>query len=57
MGNRSKMPRRRKGKVTTRRTPAEHEALYQTRVERERASLAKQRENLERYATQKAAVS
>lgn len=54
MGNRSKMPKRRK-RVTARRTPAEHEARYQARAERERASIAKQKENLERYAAQRAA--
>lgn len=56
MGNRSKKPKpRRKGKIVTRRTPAEHEAAYQARVERERASLALQRENIARYAAAKGA--
>lgn len=57
MGNRSRKAKKMGKNVVTLRTPAEYEALDQARVERERVSLAKQKENLERYAAKRAAVS
>lgn len=58
MGNRSrKAPKMGKRNIVARRTPAEYEAAFVARQESERAALAEQRENLERYAKEREAAA